>query len=129
MLQVCGKTVRETSKRTLELTGSPEERQEVVVVESPDAVRSSRFKPVGLLERAHGLDVPGRDKRAQEKSASEVRGRRDLERGRSSRLAPISKEWTDSQNTLMTSAVLSSTVKTPSLRRQSLGDEREDGDW
>jgi hypothetical protein len=45
--------------RTLKLSGAEEERQEVVVVEAPDAVRAGRFEPVRFLQDAHDLDVAG----------------------------------------------------------------------
>jgi hypothetical protein len=44
-------------KRTFQLTGAEEKRQEVVVVEAPDAMRAGGLEPVRFLEVAHDGDV------------------------------------------------------------------------
>jgi hypothetical protein len=44
-------------RRTLQLPGTPEERQEVIVIETPDTVRSGWLEPVCRLQVSHDLYV------------------------------------------------------------------------
>ena len=43
---------------TSKLRGAEEKREEVIVVQTPDPMRTGRLEPVSRLEEAHDLDIP-----------------------------------------------------------------------
>lgn len=56
--------------RTDELRATPEERQELIVIEPPDAVRPGRLEPIDSLKLAHQEDIAIKD---EENESARVR--------------------------------------------------------
>jgi hypothetical protein len=52
-----GPTVARARAPTAELSRAEQERQEVVIIEAPDSMGSSRLEPIRRLQDAHDRDV------------------------------------------------------------------------